>query len=98
MDQPILSLKYAEIVRDQLVALDQANSGYYNENYSKLEARIQDLDRRIAEAVATVPPGNRRLLTYHDSFPYFAQRYGMEIIGAVQPSDFSQPSAVRWPT
>ena len=90
---PILSLKYAEIVRDQLVALDQANSGYYNENYSKLEARIQDLDRRIVEAVATVPPGNRRLLTYHDSFPYFAQRYGMEIIGAVQPSDFSQPSA-----
>ena len=54
---PILSLKYAEIVRDQLVALDQANSGYYYENYSKLEARIQDLDRRIVEAVATVPPG-----------------------------------------
>ena len=90
---PILALKYAGLIRDQLAALDQANSDYYDENYSKLEARLQDLDRRIAEAVDTVPPQNRRLLTYHDSFPYFAQRYGMEIIGAVQPSDFSQPSA-----
>ena len=90
---PILALKYAEIVRDQLIALDQASSDYYNENYSQLEARIQDLDRRIAQAVDTVPAENRRLLTYHDSFPYFAQRYGMEVIGAVQPSDFSQPSA-----
>ena len=90
---PILALKYAEIVRDQLIALDQASSDYYNENYSQLEARIQDLDQRINQAVDTVPTQNRRLLTYHDSFPYFAQRYGMEVIGAVQPSDFSQPSA-----
>ena len=90
---PILALKYAEIVRDQLIELDQANSDYYNDNYSKLESRIADLDERIAAVVNTIPAQNRRLLTYHDSFPYFAQRYGMEIIGAVQPSDFSQPSA-----
>ena len=90
---PILALKYAEIVQDQLIELDQANSDYYNDNYSKLETRIQDLDERIAAVVDTIPAQNRRLLTYHDSFPYFAQRYGMEVIGAVQPSDFSQPSA-----
>ena len=90
---PILALKYAELIRDQLTALDGANAEYYSENYSKLEERLQDLDQRIAEAIDTVPPENRRLLTYHDSFPYFAQRYGLEIIGAVQPSDFSQPSA-----
>jgi len=32
------------------------------------------------------------LLTYHDSWAYFAKQYGMEVIGAVQPSNFSQPS------
>ena len=32
-------------------------------------------------------------MTYHDSFPFFAPRYGFEIIGAVQPSDFTEPSA-----
>jgi ABC-type Zn uptake system ZnuABC Zn-binding protein ZnuA len=43
-------------------------------------------------AVATVPPENRKLLTYHDSWAYFAPRYGLTVIGAVQPSDFSEPS------
>jgi ABC-type Zn uptake system ZnuABC Zn-binding protein ZnuA len=44
-------------------------------------------------AVKTVPEQNRRLLTYHDSWPYFAKRYGMIVIGAIQPADFAEPSA-----
>ena len=90
---PVLALKYAELVRDQLALLDPLNATYYQENYKELETRLLDLDRRIAEAIKTIPPKNRKLLTYHDSFPFFASRYGMEIIGAIQPSDFSQPSA-----
>jgi ABC-type Zn uptake system ZnuABC Zn-binding protein ZnuA len=90
---PVLALKYAELIRDELAALDPPNAGYYNENYEKLKARIEDLDSRIAVAIETIPPENRKLLTYHDSFPFFAARYGMEIIGAVQPSDFTEPSA-----
>jgi ABC-type Zn uptake system ZnuABC Zn-binding protein ZnuA len=90
---PHLALKYAELIRDQLVAQDPTNADYYNDNYEKLKERIDDLDRRIEEAVDTIPPQNRKLLTYHDSFPYFGSRYGLEIIGAVQPSDFTEPSA-----
>jgi ABC-type Zn uptake system ZnuABC Zn-binding protein ZnuA len=50
------------------------------------------MDQAIREAVATVPEASRKLLTYHDSWAYFARQYGMEVIGAVQPSNFSQPS------
>ncbi len=90
---PILALKYAEIVRDELSELDPDNSDYFGENYDKFELRIEDLDSRISAAIATVPPSGRKLLTYHDSFPFFGSRYGLEIIGAVQPSDFTEPSA-----
>ena len=90
---PLLALRYAEIVKDWRSAPDSDNAAYYNENYDEIQARIQDLDGRIEAAVNTIPPRNRKLLTYHDSFPFFAPRYGMEIIGAIQPSDFSQPSA-----
>ena len=90
---PPLALRYAELIRDELAALDPDNAPYYDENLAALTERINDLDRRIAEAVATIPPENRKLLTYHDSFPYFGPRYGFEIIGAVQPSDFTEPSA-----
>ena len=40
----------------------------------------------------TVPEANRKLLTYHDSWAYWAREYGFKVIGAVQASDFSDPS------
>ena len=90
---PHLALKYAEHIRDELVKLDKNNAKYYQGNFEKLAAKINDLDQRIVAAVDTIPPQNRKLLTYHDSFPYFGPRYGFEIIGAIQPSDFTEPSA-----
>ena len=90
---PDLAIKYAELIRAELAALDPENADYYAENFGKLEERLNDLDGRIAAAVGTIPPENRKLLTYHDSFPFFSTRYGFEIIGAVQPSDFTEPSA-----
>ncbi len=53
---------------------------------------VAELDRLVRQVTETVPPGNRKLLTYHDSFPYFAREYGWEVIGAIQPSDFSDPT------
>ena len=90
---PVLAIEYAELIRDELAKLDPDNSGYYDDNYERLKTRLEELDRRISEAVETIPPENRKLLTYHDSFPYFGPRYGLEIVGAVQPSDFTEPSA-----
>jgi ABC-type Zn uptake system ZnuABC Zn-binding protein ZnuA len=90
---PLLALRYAELVHAELVRLDPANRAYYDTNLAALRPRLQELDKAIREAVQTVPPANRKLLTYHDSWAYFADRYGMTVIGAVQPSDFSEPSA-----
>ena len=90
---PPLAIKYAGLIRDALAELDPANKPYFEQNFNKLRERIEDLDDRIAAAVETVPQGNRKLLTYHDSFPFFATHYGFQIIGAVQPSDFTDPSA-----
>ncbi len=90
---PILALKYAELVHQELVKLDPEGRDYYTQNLDRFRERIQDLDQRIRQAIETIPPQNRKLLTYHDSWAYFARRYGMEVIGAVQPSDFSEPSA-----
>ena len=90
---PILALKYAEVMRDTMSERDPDNADYYSGNYDEFAVRIADLDAAIVSIIATVPSGNRKLLTYHDSWAYFARRYGMTVIGAVQPSDFSEPSA-----
>lgn len=89
---PLHAKRYAEIIKDELSAVDPGNASYYEESFEQLAARLAELDAAVREATATVPPENRKLLTYHDSFPYFAREYGWEIIGAIQPSDFADPT------
>jgi ABC-type Zn uptake system ZnuABC Zn-binding protein ZnuA len=89
---PIYAMRYAELVRDQLAELDPLNGAYYWENTARFLARGAELDRAIASSIQTIPQNNRKLLTFHDSFAYFAPRYGLTVIGAIQPSDFAEPS------
>jgi ABC-type Zn uptake system ZnuABC Zn-binding protein ZnuA len=89
---PEHAMRYAALIRDELIRLDPENKGAYEQNAATFFKRLKELDRAVQEAVQTIPEGNRRLLTYHDSWPYFARRYGFQVIGAVQPSDFSDPS------
>ena len=90
---PRLGLKYAELAQGQMASLDPDNADYYKQNLEAFRQRIDAMDAAIRQSVATIPPENRRLVTYHDSWAYFALSYGMEVIGAVQPSDFAEPSA-----
>ena len=90
---PIFALKYAEIVRDKLTAHDPENAEAYQANYDEFAVRIGALDAAIQATTASIPEANRKLYTYHDSFAYFAPRYGYTVLGAVQPADFSEPSA-----
>ena len=86
-------IRYAEIIRDNLVQLDPDNADYYQSNAEEYIGRLEELDAAVKEAVETIPEENRKLLTYHDSYAYFALETGMTVIGAVQPSDFGEPSA-----
>lgn len=89
---PPYAARYAELIRDALTELDPANGDYYQRNTNRFLASIGELDRAIFSTVATIPAQNRKLLTYHDSFAYFAPRYGFTVVGAIQPSDFAEPS------
>lgn len=90
---PVLIMNYAELVHDKLVEMDPDNEDYYDTNLDTYMERLETLDRQMLAAAQTVPPDNRKLLTYHDSWAYWADRYGFTVIGAIQPSDFAEPSA-----
>jgi ABC-type Zn uptake system ZnuABC Zn-binding protein ZnuA len=85
------AINYANLTRNKLTQMDPENAAYYKSNADKYLTVLKKLDVGIKNAVQTVPPSNRKLLTYHDSWAYFAPRYGMIVIGAVQPSDFGEP-------
>jgi ABC-type Zn uptake system ZnuABC Zn-binding protein ZnuA len=46
----------------------------------------------MTTATATIPQDQRNLLTYHDAYAYFAVHYGYNVIGAIQPSSFDEPT------
>lgn len=89
---PPMVAEYATVIRDALIAHDAANAATYRANHDAFAARIKALDSAMAEATATIPQGSRTLLTYHDAYAYFADHYGWKILGAIQPSDFAEPS------
>jgi ABC-type Zn uptake system ZnuABC Zn-binding protein ZnuA len=90
---PPMGADYAGLIMQTLSERDPANAATYSANFAAFSARIAELDAAMATATATVDPANRKLLTYHDAYAYFAVHYGWEVIGAIQPSSFDEPTA-----
>lgn len=86
---------WAKNIAQNLSAIDPSNAALYAQNASKYTAQLEDLDAWIKAKVSQIPAANRRMVTDHDEFTYFAQRYGFDLIGAVIPgySTLAQPSA-----
>jgi len=79
-------VKYVENIRDALAQVDPAGATTYKSNADAYIANLKQLDQAIAEQVKTVPAERRKIVTNHESFGYFADRYGFQIIGTIVPS------------
>lgn len=86
------AIEYAAVVRDVLSERDPANADYFAANFESFKAQVEELDAAVRADQETVPAGNLKLLTYHDAYAYFAKNFGWEVIGAVQPKNFSDPT------
>jgi ABC-type Zn uptake system ZnuABC Zn-binding protein ZnuA len=82
-------------IRDALIEVDPDGRAGYERRAAAYTARLRRLDADIARCIERVPPAKRKLVTTHDALGYFADRYGLEVVGAVIPSLSSQaqPSA-----
>lgn len=79
----------------QLQQTDPARRRFYQRNADAYLDRLDRLDAGIARCLSSVPRAQRKLVTDHDAFGYFARRYGIEVVGAVIPAQTTQaqPSA-----
>jgi ABC-type Zn uptake system ZnuABC Zn-binding protein ZnuA/ABC-type Mn2+/Zn2+ transport system permease subunit len=82
-------------IRDALAGAAPEGKAAFEQNAARYLGRLRALDRTIAGCFGRVPSGQRKLVTDHDAFGYFARRYGIRVIGAVIPSQTTQaqPSA-----
>lgn len=92
---PTLVKVWVDKIAQVLSERDPANAALYQANARDYAKELDELDRWIQEQVSQIPPEKRLLVTDHQSFAYFARRYGFEQVGAVIPgySTLAEPSA-----
>jgi zinc/manganese transport system substrate-binding protein/manganese/iron transport system substrate-binding protein len=90
---PAYATRYVETIRDALIEVDPAGAETYRANASSYVGQIAELDAWAKGQIATIPAERRKLVTFHDAFPYFASHYGLELVGVVLKSPGREPSA-----
>lgn len=84
-----------ESIRDALARADPGGAQYYRRNAAEYIAEIEKLDADVRRQVRSIPEDNRTLFTSHDTFGYFAQRYGFGVDTALASvsTETGDPSA-----
>jgi ABC-type Zn uptake system ZnuABC Zn-binding protein ZnuA len=83
---PVLVETYVANIHDAFVKADPAGAAAYEANAAAYTAQLRQLHTWIKAQVAQIPPRDRKLVMNHASHGYFADRYGLQVIGTVIPS------------
>jgi len=93
LDPTLVRDRYVPAVSAALSKLDPAGRATYEANAATYVRQLDTLDAALAAKVDTVPPRDRKLVTFHDAFPYFARHYGFDLIGVVLSNVGQEPTA-----
>ena len=77
-------------LRDGLIAADPDGKKTYTTNAATYTDKLKRLDRSVAACIEQIPERQRKLVTTHDALGYYADRYGLDVVGALIPSLSSQ--------
>ncbi|WP_437173865.1 metal ABC transporter solute-binding protein, Zn/Mn family [Crocosphaera sp.] len=81
-------------IRDELIAISPEDEAIFTENAAELTANLQRLDNWIQQQINTIPEPQRKLVTTHDAFQYYATTYGLTVTGTlIGISTEEKPSA-----
>ena len=83
---PTKVVTYVENIRSGLIQADPGGATIYNRNAATYEAKLKDLDQWVKTQVSQITPEKRLLVTNHESFGYYADHYGFQIVGTIIPS------------
>jgi len=88
---------YVELYVDRIAAalkqIAPAEASRIDAQVAAYKSRLAELDTWVRDQVSTIPPQNRKLVTFHDAFPYYAREYGITIVGVAVNAPGQDPSA-----
>ena len=91
--EPNNGRRMARAIATKLAEVNPADAAYFDQRYAVF-------DRRLAEAekqwdIKMAPYKGLKIVTYHRSWPNFAERFGLEVVGYVEPKPGIPPSAAH---
>jgi len=87
---PLLAIREVETIRKGLATRDPAHAEIYARNAAAFTQKLRDLDTSIRTMAESLP--DKRLITFHDAFHYFAKRYGFEVVGVFEEFPGREPT------
>ena len=98
LDPTLVQRYYVPAIRDALVRLRPDATDDIATAADAYAHRLQTLDAENTTKLAVIPAERRKLVTFHDAFPYFAQHYGFELVGVILENPGQEPSAAELAT
>jgi len=93
LDPSLVSEYYVPAIVAKLTELDPEGAAIYEANAKAYTQSIDALDQELKAQVAEIPAENRKLVTFHDAFPYFARHFGFELVGVILENVGQEPTA-----
>jgi ABC-type Zn uptake system ZnuABC Zn-binding protein ZnuA len=85
--------RYVDEIAAALQRVDPANAADYAGAAASYKTRLAALDASVRQKIATIPEANRKIVTFHDAFPYYAREYGITIVGTAVSAPGQDPTA-----
>jgi manganese/iron transport system substrate-binding protein len=91
-----MDVKYAELYVDRiasaLASVDPAHAAAYRDQAAAYKGQLEELDSWVRTQIDTIAADERKLVTFHDAFPYYAREYGITIVGVAVQAPGQDPS------
>ncbi len=89
---PVYARAYVAKIRAALIAADAAHASAYRASASAYDNELAALTSRTRAKIATIPPARRTMIVFHNAFDYYARRFELRIVGAIEPIAGAEPN------
>jgi zinc/manganese transport system substrate-binding protein/manganese/iron transport system substrate-binding protein len=89
---PVFARAYVHKIRDALVAADGPNADAYRTATAAYDRQLEELTLRTRAKIDRIPPARRTMIVFHNAFDYYAHRFGLKIVGAIEPVAGAEPN------
>jgi ABC-type Zn uptake system ZnuABC Zn-binding protein ZnuA len=90
---PGFAAQYGRAIATALGGLDPAGASAYQASAEAFATRLATVEDELQQRIDSIPEADRRIVSFHDAFPYFARAFGIELVGTILEAPGQDPSA-----